>query len=159
MPFGLPFRRMTVCAASQLELAGLDRPVPDCPTPCGRKDTLAEQLPCRGAGGLPALRIDSTGITVRGKGDWHARKHCGARRHVRRDVHRAIDEATMKVRAVVITGSGAADAPALPGLQSRIPADEPIAPMIAPGANGGHACRDAIASRGTETFHPAQVER
>ena len=150
---------MKVCAASQLELAGLDRPVPDCPTPCGRKETLAEQLPCRGAGGLPGLRIDSTGITVRGKGGWHARKQCGARRLVRRKVHRAIDQPTIKVGAFVITGSGAADAPVLPGLQSRIPVDEPIAPTIAHGADGGHASRDAIASRGAEAFHPAQVKR
>ena len=124
------------------------------------------QLPYRGSGGPLHLLVDSTGITVRGIGEWHARKHGGAKRRARhcprtngghgsrRKVHLAVDEATLEVRAVEITGSGVGDAPMLPGLLSQISADEPIASVTADGAYDGRACRDAIADRGAEAIVP-----
>ena len=154
MLFGLPLRQTTGFVASLLKLAGLDWPVPDFSTLCRRQRTLAVQLPYRGSGGPLHLLVDSTGIKVRGEGEWHARKHGGARRRVWRKVHLAIDEATMEVRAVEFTGSGTGDAPMLPGLLSQIPADEPIASVTADGAYDGRACRDAIADRGAEAIIP-----
>ena len=71
---------------------------------------------------------------VRGEGEWHARKHGGARRQVWRKVHLAIDEATLEVRAVKITGSGVGDAPVLPDLLGQIPNGEEIASVTADGA-------------------------
>jgi hypothetical protein len=44
-----------------------------------------------------------------------------------RKAHVAVDETTLEVRAVEITGSGVGDAPMPPGLLGRIPEDEPIA--------------------------------
>ena len=41
---------------------------------------------------MPCRVIDSTGIKVRGEGEWHARKHGGAKRRVWRKVHLAVDE-------------------------------------------------------------------
>ena len=49
---------------------------------------------------MPCRPIDSTGIKVRGEGEWHARKHGGTRRRVWRKVHLAVDESTLEVRAV-----------------------------------------------------------
>lgn len=152
--FGLPLRQATGFVASLLKPAGLDWPVSDYSTLCRRQKTLAVQLPYRGSGGPLHLLVDSTGIKVRGEGEWHARKHGGARRRVWRKVHLAIDEATMEVRAVEFTGSGTGDAPMLPGLLSQIPADEPIASVTADGAYDGRACRDAIADRGAEAIIP-----
>ena len=103
---------------------------------------------------MPCRVTDSTGIKVRGDGEWHARKHGGAKRRVWRKVHLAIDEATMEVRAVEITGSGIGDAPMLPSLLSQVPADEPIASVTADGAYDGRACRDAVANRGTDAIIP-----
>ena len=71
-----------------------------------------------------------------------------------RKVHLAVDEATLEVRAVEITGSGVGDAPMLPGLLSQIPEGEPIASVTADGAYDGRACRDAIADRGAEAIIP-----
>ncbi len=71
-----------------------------------------------------------------------------------RKVHLAVDEATLEVRAVEITGSGVGDAPMLPGLLSQIPAGEPIASVTADGAYDGRACRDALASRAAEAIIP-----
>ncbi len=103
---------------------------------------------------MPCRAMHSTGIKVRGEGEWHARKHGGARRRVWRKVHLAIDEATMEVRAVEITGSGVGDAPMLPGLLLQIPAGEPIASVTADGACDGRTCGDAIADRGAEAIIP-----
>lgn len=77
--FGLPLRQATGFVASLLKPAGLDWPVPDYSTLCRRQKTLTVQLPCRGSGGPLHLLVDSTGIKVRGEGEWHARKHGGAR--------------------------------------------------------------------------------
>ena len=107
-----------------------------------------------GSGGLLHLLVDSTGIKVRGEGEWHARKHGGARRREWRKVHLAIDESTLGVGAVEINHSGIGDAPMLPGLLSQIPEGEPIASVTADGACGGRACRDAIEMRGAEAIIP-----
>ena len=142
--------------------------MPDFSTLCRRQKTLAVQLPYRGSGGPLHLLIDSTGIKVRGEGEWHARKHGGARRRVWRKVHLAVDEGeedretvrgtvsptNLEVRAVEITGSGVGDAPMLPGLLSQIPEGEPIASVTADGAYDGRACRDAIAGRGADAIIP-----
>jgi len=152
--FGLPLRQATGFVASLPRLAGLDWPVPDFSTLCRRQKTLAVQLPYRGSGGPLRLLVDSTGIKVRGEGEWHARKHGGARRRVWRKVHLAVDEATLEVRAVEVTGSGVGDAPMPPNLLDQIPAHELIASVTADGAHDGRACRDAIAGRGADAIIP-----
>ncbi|MEM7683347.1 MAG: IS5 family transposase [Pseudomonadota bacterium] len=152
--FGLPLRQTTGFVASLLKLAGLDWPVPDYSTLCRRQKMLAVQLPYRGSGGPLHLLVDSTGIKVRGEGEWHARKHGGARRRVWHKVHLAIDEATLEVRAVEFTDSTVGDAPMLPGLLAQIPEGETIASVTADGAYDGRACRDAIATRGAEAIIP-----
>ena len=153
--FGLPLRQATGFVASLLKLAGLDWPVPDFSTLCRRQKTLAVQLPYWGSGGPLHLLVDSTGIKVRGEGEWHARKHGGARRRVWRKVHLAIDEATLEVRAVEVTDSTVGDAPMLPGLLSQIPTAEQIATVTADGACDGRACRGAaIAMRGAQAIIP-----
>ncbi len=73
-------------------MAGLDWSVPDYSTLCRRQRTLAVTLPYRGSKGPLHLLVDSTGIKVRGEGEWHARKHGGARLRVWRKVHLGIDE-------------------------------------------------------------------
>ena len=128
--------------------------MPDFSTLCRRQKTLAVQLPYRGSSGPLHLLVDSTGIKVRGEGEWHARKHGGARRRVWRKVHLAVDESTLEVRAVEITGSGVGDAPVLPDLLGQIPEGEPIASITADGAYDTRGCRDAIANRGADAVIP-----
>ena len=152
--FGPPPRQTTGFVASLLKLAGLHWPVPDHSTLRRRQKTLAVQLPYRDSGGPLHLLIDSTGIKVRGEGEWHARKHGGARRRVWRKVHLAVDEATLEVRGVEITGSGVGDGPVLPDLLGQIPANEPIASVTADGAYDTRGCRDAITNRGADAVIP-----
>ncbi|KIT14762.1 Transposase DDE domain protein [Jannaschia aquimarina] len=92
--------------------------------------------------------IDSTGIKVEGEGEWHARKHGGLKRRVWSKIHLGIDEETLEIRAVEITGSHIGDAPVLPDLLSQIPADEEIGSVTADGAYDTRKCHDAFADRG-----------
>ena len=78
--------------------------------------------------------VDSTGIKVEGEGEWHARKHGGPKRRVWRKIHLGVDEQTLEVRAVEITGSHIGDAPVLPDLLDQIAADERIGSVTADGA-------------------------
>ena len=100
------------------------------------------------------LPIDSTVIKIEGKGEWNARKHGGPKRRVWRKVDLGIDEQTLEVRAVEITGNHIGDAPVLPDLLSQIPADEQIGSVTAGGAYDTRKCHDAIADRGAHAVIP-----
>lgn len=163
--FGLPLRQTAGFIASLLRLAGLDWTVPDYTTLCRRQRTLAVRLPYRGSKGPLHLLVDSTGIKVRGEGEWHARKHGGARRRVWRKVHLGIDEATMEVRAIEITDSHVGDGEGkrhrserspnvLPDLIGQIPANEEIGSVTADGAYDTRGCHEAIANRGAHAVIP-----
>ena len=63
--------------------------------------------------------VDSPCIKVEGEGEWQARKHGGPKRRVWRKIPLGIDEQTLELRAVEVTGSHIGDAPVLPGLLSQ----------------------------------------
>ncbi len=111
-------------------------------------------LPCRSSTGPLHLLIDSTGLKVRGAGEWPARKHGGSRRRVWRKVHLTMDEATVKVPALELTGSCVGDAPVLPELLAQIPEGEAIASVTGDGAYDTRGCRDAVAHRGADALIP-----
>ena len=115
---------------------------------------LAVNIPYCGSTGLLNLLIDSTGIKVEGEGQWNARNHEGSKRRVWRKIHLGIDEETLEVRAVEITGSHIGDAPVLPNLLSQIPADQEIGSVTADGAYDTRKCHDAIADRGAHAVIP-----
>ena len=121
-------------AASLLKLAGLDWPVPDSSTLCRRQRPVTIQIPFRRAGGPLNLLVDSTGVTMRGDGEWQVRKPGPSRRRRRRKVHLAMDVATADIRAVEFTSGREGDSPVLPGLLALIPADQPIGTVTADGA-------------------------
>ena len=128
--------------------------MPDFSTLSRRQKTLAVNIPYRGSKGPLHLLIDSTGIKVEGEGEWHARKHGGPKRRVWRKIHLGIDEETLEVRAVEITGSHIGDAPVLPDLLNQIPAHEQIGSVTADGAYDTRKCHDAIADRGAHAVIP-----
>jgi transposase len=103
---------------------------------------------------MPCRAADSTGIKVEGEGEWHARKHGGPKRRVWRKIHLGIDEETLEIRAVEITGSHIGDAPVLPDLLGQIPANEQIGSVTADGAYDTRKCHDAIADRGAHAVIP-----
>jgi hypothetical protein len=130
--FGLPLRQTTGFVQSLLQLIGLDWAVPDFSTLCRRQRTLNVSLPYRGGTGPLNLLIDSTGIKAEGEGEWNARKHGGSKRRIWRKIHIGIDEETLEVRAVEVTGSNIGDAPVLPDLLNQIPPYHDIGSVTAP---------------------------
>ena len=152
--FGMALRQTTGFVESLLRLTGLDWDVPDFSTLSRRQRTLAVNIPFRGSNGPLHLLIDSTGIKVEGEGEWNARKHGGPKRRVWRKIHIGIDEHTLEVRAVEITGSNTGDAPMLPHLLNQIPRDQEIGSVTADGAYDTRRCHNAIADRGAAAVIP-----
>mgnify|MGYP005991419445 CR=1 FL=1 len=130
--FGMALRQTTGFVESLLRLVGLDWAVPDFSTLSRRQKTLAVKIPYRGSKGPLHLLIDSTGIKVEGEDEWHARKHGGPKRRVWRKIHLGIDEETLEIRTVEITGSHIGDAPVLPDLLSQIPECQEIGSVTVP---------------------------
>jgi hypothetical protein len=127
--FGLPLRQTTGFVQSLLRLVGLDWAVPDFSTLCRRQRTLMVSLPYRGSAAPLNLLIDSTGIKA--EGEWNARKHGGSKRRIWRKIHIGIDEETLEVRMVDVTGNNVGDAPMLTALLNQIPPDQNIASVTA----------------------------
>ena len=152
--FGMPLRQTTGFVQSLLGLVGLDWRVPDFSTLCRRQRTLNVAIPYRGGTGPLNLLIDSTGIKAEGEGEWNARKHGGPKRRIWRKIHIGIDEQTLEVRAVEITGSNIGDAPMLPELLDQIPPDQDVGSVTADGAYDTRKCHDAIAARGAHAVIP-----
>ena len=118
------------------------------------------------ASGVRRVRKQSGGLFSR-----QTRKHGGPKRRVWRKVHLGIDEETLEIRAVEVTGSDVGDAPMLPELLRQIPADQDIASVTASvtapshgfqanrcratdGAYDTRKCHDAIAERGAAAVIP-----
>ena len=152
--FGMALRQTTGFVQSLLKLIGLDWTVPDFSTLSRRQKTLAVNIPYRDSGGPLHLLFDSTGIKVESEGEWHARKHGGTKRRVWRKIHLEIDEQTLEVRAVEVTGNHIGDAPVLPDLLSQISPEQEISSVTADGAYDTRNCHDAIADRGAHAVIP-----
>jgi hypothetical protein len=140
--------------ASLLELAGLDWPVPDYSTLCRRQKTVTIQIPFRRSDGQLNLLVDSTGVKMRGDGEWQVRKHGPSRRRQWRKVHLAMDMATGDIRAVEFTSGQTGDSPVLPDLLAQIPTDQAIGTVTADGAYDTRTCHAAIAGRGGTAIIP-----
>ena len=152
--FGMALRQTTGFVESLLRLTGLDWDVPNFSTICRRQMTLSVDIPYRRAKGPLHLLIDSTGIKVEGEGGWNARKQDGPKRRIWRKIHIGIDEQTLEIRAVEITGSNTGDAPLLPHLLAQIPPDQEIGSVTADGAYDARRCHKAIADRGAAAVIP-----
>jgi len=86
--------------------------------------------------------------------EWHARKHGGAKRRLWRKIHIGVDEQTLEIRAIEITGSNVGDAPMLPELLDQISSDVELASVTADGAYDTRRCHDAVADRGAHAVIP-----
>jgi len=152
--FGLPLRQTTGFVESLLTLVDLDWEVPDYSTLCRRQKTLSVAIGYQSSQGPLNLLVDSTGIKVEGEGEWNARKHDGSKRRLWRKIHIGIDEQTLEIRAIEVTGSKIGDAPMLPDLLRQIAPDQEIGSVTADGAYDTRKCHDAIASRNAHAIIP-----
>ena len=70
----------------------------------------------------------------------------GSKRRIWRKIHIGIDEETLEVRAVDVTGSNISDAPVLPDLLNQIPSSQDIGSVTADGAYDTRKCHEEIAA-------------
>jgi len=152
--FGLPLRQTTGFVESLLKLVDLDWDVPDYSTLCRRQKTLSVAIGYQSSKGPLHLLVDSTGIKAEGEGEWNARKHGGPKRRLWRKIHIGVDDQTLEIRAIEVTGSNVGDAPMLPDLLSQIASDQEIGSVIADGAYDTRKCHDAIAARNAHAVIP-----
>lgn len=96
-----------------------------------QRGSLTVNIAYRGSKEPLHLPIDGTGVKVEGEGEWHTRKYGGSKRRIWRQLHIGIDERTLEIRAVEITGNDVGDAPVLPILLAQIPQDEEIGSVAA----------------------------
>jgi hypothetical protein len=89
-----------------------------------RQKTLAVDILHRESQGPLHHLIGGTGIKVEGEGASSARKHGGAKRRVWRRIHLGIDEETLEIGAVDVTGIDIGDAPMLTKRPDQIPPDQ-----------------------------------
>lgn len=152
--FGFALRQTTGFVESLLRLAGLAWSVPDFSTLSRRQKSVTVGIPYSGSEGPLHLLIDSTGIKVEGEGEWHRRKHGGSKRRIWRKLHIGIDEGSMEIRAVEMTGNEIGDAPVLPVLLGQIPDEEDIASVTADGAYDTRTSHETIAERRARAIIP-----
>ncbi len=96
----------------------------------------------------------STGVKMRGDGEWQVRKHGPGRRRQWRKVHLAMDTATGDICAVEFTASQTGDSPVLPDLLAQIPSEQTIGTITGDGAYDTRTCHTAIAERGGTSVIP-----
>lgn len=89
--FGLPLRQTVGLIESLIRMAGLDWPAPDVSTLCRRQARIAVRIPHCASGQPLTLLVVSTGIKLRGDGEWLVRKHGTSRRWRWRKVQIAMD--------------------------------------------------------------------
>ena len=80
LAFGWPWRQTEGLLGSLMRLLGLKLPVPDHTTFSRRSPDLEVASALSKTDGLVSVVIDSTGLKVFGRGEWHLEKHGGQAR-------------------------------------------------------------------------------
>jgi transposase len=143
LAFGRPLRQTEGLLGSLMRLLGLDLPVPDHTTFSRRSANLEVASALARTHGQVTVVIDSTGLKVFGKGEWHLEKHGGQARRSWRKLHLAADPDTGEILASELTGNEEGDASLVNPLLDQIA--RPIGTGLADGAYDGEPVYRAVA--------------
>jgi transposase len=144
LAFGRPWRQTEGLLGSLMPLLGLTLPVPDHTTFSRRSADLEVAAALSRTDGPVTLVIDSTGLKVFGKGEWHLEKHGGHARRSWRKLHLAVDPDTGEVLASELTSNEEGDASLVGPLLDQIA--RPIGTVLADGAYDGEPLYRAVAA-------------
>ncbi len=129
--FRLPLRQTEGFLASVFGLLRLSLPIPDYSTLCVRGKTLKVTLPTRTNRPLHLI-LDSTGLKIRGEGEWKRKIH-GLGNHRRwRKLSIALNPATHEIEAVALTHSRVHDSTHVPQLLKQV--EKSVASVTADGS-------------------------
>ena len=148
LAFGRPWRQTKGLLGSLMRLLGLDLPVPDHTTFSRRSADLKVASALARTDGPVTVVIDSTGLKVFGKGEWHLEKHGGQAHRSWRKLHLAVDPDTGKIMASELTGNEDGDASLVGPLLDQI--TRPINAVIADGAYDGEPVYRAVSAHTPE---------
>jgi hypothetical protein len=143
--FRLALRQSEGLIGSILRMLGIDLPVPDHTTLSRRACGLLVQ-PCRRTGmGELHLIVDSTGLKLRGAGEWLLEKHGTAKRRAWRKLHIGIDADSGEIVAFDLSDKDVDDASHVSSLLDQL-AQAP-ASFMADGAYDRSAAYEALIAR------------
>ncbi|SMF88378.1 Transposase DDE domain-containing protein [Azospirillum oryzae] len=144
LAFGRPWRQAESLLGSLMRLLGLDVPVPDHTTFSRRSANLRVASALSRTDGPVNVLIDSTGLKVFGRGEWHLEKHGGQARRSWRKLHLAVDPDTGEILASELTATQDGDASLVGPLLDQI--KRPIGTVLADGAYDGEPVYRAVAA-------------
>ncbi|CAO3437737.1 hypothetical protein [Azospirillum endophyticum] len=127
-----------------MRLLGLDLPVPDHTTFSRRNAALEVASALARTDGPVTVVIESTGLKVFGKGEWHLEKHGGQARRSWRKPHLAVDPDSGVILASELTGNEEGDASLVGPLLDQIA--RPIGTVLADGAYDGEPVYRTVAA-------------
>ena len=139
--FRLPFRQTEGLIGSVIGLLGLDLAIPDHTTLCRRAETLEVPRPRPRSDGEPVhLLVDSTGLKLRGAGEWLIEKHGTRTRRSWRKLHIGMDAETGQIVAAALTTNDVDDGAQVGPLLDQVTTS--VASFTADGAyDQGRRCR------------------
>lgn len=143
----LPLRETAELAASLIEMAGLDWPVPNCSTLCRRQARVTVQIRYWRVDRPVTLII---GSTFRGDDECRACKHAASRHRQWREVDIEMDGQTGDLRAVAFISGRHGNRPILPALLAQPLLDERVGSVTVNGTYDTRRCQGAIVDRGAD---------
>ena len=148
LAFGRPWRQTDGFLGSLMRLLGLELPVPDHTTFSRRSVDLEVATVLARTDGPVTVVIDSTGLKVFGRGEWHLEKHGGRARRSWRKPHLAVDPDNGEILASALTSNEDGDASLVGPLLDQI--RRPIGAILADGASDGEPIHRAVVARAPE---------
>ena len=143
--FRLALRQSEGLIGSIMRMLEIDLPVPDHTTLSRRACGLPVQLPWRNKTSDLHLIVDSTGLKLRGAGEWLFEKHGTAKRRAWRKLHIGIDADSGEIVAFDLSDKDVDDASHVPTLLDQL--TQAPASFMADGAYDRTATYDAILAR------------
>jgi len=143
--FRLALRQSEGLIGSIMKMLEIDLPVPDHTTLSRRACGLSVHKPARIGTGELHLIVDSTGLKLRGAGEWLFEKHGTTKRRAWRKLHIGIDAGNGEIVAFDLTDKDVDDASHVPALLDQL--TQAPASFMADGAYDRAATYDAILAR------------
>jgi len=143
--FRMALRQSEGLIGSIMKMLEIDLPVPDHTTLSRRACGLPVCQPARMGTGELHLIVDSTGLKLRGAGEWLFEKHGTTKRRAWRKLHIGIDAGNGEIVAFDLTDKDVDDASHVAALLDKLP--QAPASFMGDGAYDGAATYDAILVR------------
>lgn len=150
--YNLPLRSLQGFTESLFKQMGLTLPVPSYTQISRRAQTLNKELPNLLKTGVRNLIFDSTGLKVRGEGEWKVKIHGKGKRRTWRKFHIGIDADTQDVVMWEMTGNNEGDGAVAETMLDQLKGK--VDKAYGDGAYDGCGFREKIHRKGGRTIVP-----